>query len=195
MNARQWMAATIVFAICGAALLHFGAAAPPSKNDKKAESNEVRSARAKLRLAELTLQKAQDMNRKVAGTLTPGLIAQFADDVEFAKLQLQNATRPDGRDAHQAYLLRAELVRHAAENQLKRATEANGRVPDVIPASELERLRLNVEIAKLRVERGQSLIDASPDAKLQWQIDLMSDELARVKEQTYLLGQNRLQQF
>ena len=92
-------------------------------------------------------------------------------------------------------MLRAELARHVAEGKLKRATEANQRVPGVVSASELERLRLEVEIAQMRLERGQSLVDASADAKLQWQVDLLSDELARVKEQTYLLGQNRLQQF
>jgi hypothetical protein len=195
MNARQWMTTVVFFAICGVTFFHLGAAAPAVNKDNKAESNEVRSARAKLRLAELSLQKAQEANRKVAGTLTTGLIAQYADDVELARLQLQNATRPEGRDAHRAYLLRAELVRHAADAQLKRATEANGRARGVVSANELERLRLDAEIAQLRVERGQSLIDAPPDAKLQWQVDLLNDELARVKEQTYLLGQNRLQQF
>jgi hypothetical protein len=193
MNVRQWAAMVGLFAICGATFYHSGSAAPA--NDNSVESLDVRYARARLRLAELTLQKAQEMNRKVAGTLTGGLISQFADDVEFAKVQLQNATRPEGINSHRAYLLRAEMVRHAAESKLKKAMETNGRVPGVFSASDLERLGLDLEIAKLRVERGQALIDASSDAKLQWQIDLTCEELARVKEQTYLLGQNRLQQF
>jgi hypothetical protein len=193
MNVRRWMAMAGFFAIGGATFYHSGSAAPA--NNSPPESLDVRYARARLRLAELTLQKGQGMNRKVAGTLTGGLISQFADDVEFAKVQLQNATRPEGINPHRGYLLRAEMVRHAVESKLKKAIEANGRVPGVVSASELERLRLDVEIAQMRVERGQSLIDASQDAKLQWQIDLLNDELARVKEQTYLLGQNRLQQF
>ncbi|MBI3838397.1 MAG: hypothetical protein HY288_10755 [Planctomycetia bacterium] len=153
----------------------------------------MRYARAQLRLAELTLQKAQEMNRKVPGTLTGSLVAQFGDGVEFAKLQLQDAIRPGGIDPLQASLLRAELARRSAENKLKKAAEANQRSPGVVSATDLERLRLGVEIAKLRLERGQSLVGASSDAKLQWQVDLLNDELARVREQTDLLGQNRLQ--
>jgi hypothetical protein len=195
MNARQWMTTAIFFAICGATFFRSGAAAPAANKDDKAESNEVRFARAKLRLAELTLQKAQEMNRKVAGTLTGGLISQFADDVEFAKVQLQNATRPEGVDPHRGYLLRAELAQRAAESKLKKAMEANQRSPGVVSANELERFRLELEIVRLRLERGQSLVDGSLDAKLQWQVDMINDELTRVKEQTYLLGQNRLQQF
>jgi hypothetical protein len=194
MNLRRLVAMAGFLAVCGATLYHSGSAAPPA-NKTQPESLDVRYARAQLRLAELTLQKAQEMNRKVAGTLTGGLVSQFADDVEFAKVQLQNATRPEGVDAHQAYLLRAELARRAAQSKLKKANEANQRAPGVVSASELERLRLGVELAQLRLERGESLASAPADAKLQWQVDLISDELARVGEQTYLLGQNRLQQF
>jgi acyl-coenzyme A thioesterase PaaI-like protein len=193
MNGGKWLLVAAAFTVCAATLYQSGSAAPAKES--AAESLDVRCARAKLRLAELTLQKAQEMNRKVAGTLTGGLIAQFADDVQLAKLQLQNATRPEGLDAHQAYMLRAELIRHQADARLKRAKEADQRSPGVVSANELERFSLEADIAQIRVERGQSLADASPDAKLQWQVDMLNDELARVKEQTYLLGQNRLQQF
>ena len=194
MKFRRTVTIVGFLAICGGMLFHSGSAAPAADKDKQ-ESLAVRYARAQLRLAEVTLKKANDMNRKMAGTLTSGLVSQFADDVEFAKLQLQNAMRPEGIDPLQACLERAELARRLAEGRLKKALEANQRAPGVVSAAEVESLRLGVELAQLRLERGQSLVSASSDAKLQWQLDVLSDELARVKEQTYLLGQNRLQQF
>jgi hypothetical protein len=194
MNHRRLVAVTSILAICGALAYRSGTAAPPA-NTPPQESLDVRYARAQLKFAELTLQKAQDMNRKVPGTLIGGLIARFADEVEFAKLRLQSAMRPEGIDALQACVQRAELARRLAENRLKKSIEANQRAPGIVPASELERIKLEVEIAQLRVERGKSLADATPDAKLQWQLEMLNDDLARVSEQTYLLGQNRLQQF
>jgi hypothetical protein len=192
MNFRRVLAVAGVLAACGVLIYHRGSAAPAT-DGKPQGSLPVRYARAELRLAELTLQKAQEMNRKVPGTLIAGLMAQFAEDVEFAKLRLQNAQKTGGGDALEECLQRAELARRLAEGRLKKAVEANKRAPSVVDANELERLRLRLEIAELRLERGKSLVDATADAKLQWQLDMLNDDLARVAEQTYLLGQNRLQ--
>ncbi len=129
------------------------------------------------------------MNKKVPGTIPGDLIAQYADDVEIAKLQLQATQRAGGADPLQEWLLRVELALRSAEHLYKNAERAENGTPGTYQPIDIERLRLAVEAAQLQVERGRSLVKASPEAKLQWVVDVMSDELLRVKKRTSLLVQ------
>lgn len=171
-----------------------GTAAQPAKaNDK--DSLAVRYAQAQLRLAELTLQKAQSLNQKMANTITPAMVSVFTDDVEFAKSQLQAVKSTGKLDSYQGLLRRAELGLRSAEQSLKKLTEADKLVPGTFDASDIERLKLNVELAKVRLERGKTLANADPQAKLQWQVELLNDDVARLKEQQAMIVQNRLSEF
>ena len=82
-----------------------------------------------------------------------------------------------------------ELALRSAEHLYKNAERAEKGTPGTYQPIDIERLRLAVEAAQLQVERGRSLIKASPEAKLQWVVDVMSDELLRVKKRTSLLVQ------
>ncbi len=197
MKLRRLVAVAVLLMVCGVIFYKSGSAAPPAKGTetKEAESIAVRYARAQLRVAELTLQKAQAMNKRLPGTLVSGMVSQFSDEVELSKLRLQAAMSSSEVDPLQACLQRAELSVRTAETKLKKAAETNQQVPNTVSPVDLERLRAGIEVARLRLEYGRSVVSASPDAKLQWQIELLNDELARVKEQTYLLGQNRISQF
>ncbi len=197
MNFRRLAITLSILATCGALFYQSRSVAQAPDKDAQASNKEpieVRYARARLRQAELTLQKAQDLNKKMGGTLIGGTVSQFSDDVEFAKYQLQLAQHPEA-DSLRGIIARAELDLRMAETRLKKVIETNQRAPEVVSAADVERSRLSVEVIKLRIERGKSLADASTDAKLQWQIDVLADELARVREQTNLLNQNRYPQF
>jgi hypothetical protein len=194
MNRRRLVVLVGVLAICGAACYPFATAAPAAK-EGAADSLAVRTARAQLRLAELTMQKVQEMNKKVAGTLSASMTAQIVDDVEFAKAQLENALQPGGGDPFQAWLRRAELAVRSAEFKLKKVKEADRRAPGSYVALDIERLRLGVEIAQLKLERGKSLASASPEAKLQWQLEMLDDGVARLRNQTSMALQNRMSEF
>jgi hypothetical protein len=146
-------------------------------------------------LAELTLQKANEINRKVARTLSQGLIEAFTDDVDFAKVCLQHVMSTNSVDPFMDCITRSELVLRAAEIKLKKATRANETSPGAIDNMDIERMRLGVELAGLQLERGRSLVNASSDAKLQWQFEVLSDSLARVAQQVAVISQNRLQEF
>ncbi len=174
-------------------------AAPDSKpapekkqaSDNKQDSLDVRIARAQLSLAEATLRKAQDQNRRVGETISGGLLAQFTDAVQVARAQLEAAESASGGDSLAAWIRRAEASVREAENRWKRAAEVNRLSAGTVAAIDVERLRLTVEIAKLQVERGKALADASTEAKLHWQVDVLNDEVARLKSQTGVLLQNR----
>jgi hypothetical protein len=160
-------------------------------SDNKQDSLDVRIARAQLSLAEATLRKAQDQNRRVGETISGGLLAQFTDAVQVARAQLEAAESASGGDSLAAWIRRAESSVREAENRWKRAAEVNRLSAGTVAAIDVERLRLTVEIAKLQVERGKALADASTEAKLHWQVDVLNDEVARLKSQTGVLLQNR----
>jgi hypothetical protein len=190
MSLRRLAVMAGILAIGSALAYRAGSAAPPA-GGAQAESVDVRYARAQLQLAEATLRKALDQNRRVGETISAGLLAQFTDSVHVAKAQLQSAEHPGEADALAGWIRRAESAVREAENRLKRANEVNRLVAGTVAAIDIERLRLSVDIAKLQVERGQSVAKASSEAKLRWQVDMLSDELTRVKSQTGVLLQNR----
>jgi hypothetical protein len=200
MNKRRVTAVCCFLAMC-VAPTHPAARADDTKGasaqtaDGKQDSLPVRLAKAQLRLAELTLQKAQQFNRKVPNTISAPLMAQFADDLETAKAQLQIVTATGSIDGYKTWLIRAELALRTAEGKLKKATEANQISRGAVDPTDVERLRLSVEVAALRWERGKSLESANNAERLQWELEMLGDGLARVTQQTIVLSQNRLSEF
>lgn len=204
MNLRKSAAWAGVLLLAALVLHRSGTAAPPesaaTEKDKPArdssqDSLAERYARAQLRYAELTLKKAQDMNRKVPQTLVPTMIKLFADDVDYAKMQVENASRSDHFDSFQGWLNRSQIELRSAEAKLKRLIDANRIVPNTWGPIDVERAKLNIELARLRVERGKSLADASSEIKLGWQMEMLSEGLNKLYEMTSLSVQNRLSEF
>jgi hypothetical protein len=199
MNLRR-VAALSALLLLGGVAFHQARSADPPENKPTApavadKDFAVRYARAHLRVAELTLQKAREMNRQVAETLSKGIVEQFASDVEFAKAQLAEAERTGTSDAYALWLRRAELDARARKDRLQSATEANRRVPGAYPPIDLERMRAAAELANLRVERGKALANATPEARLAWQLEMINEGLNRVDEMVSLSLQNRLAEF
>jgi len=179
--------------ICASWVLNAAERTAPAEEKARRESIAMRCAQAQLRLAEVTLEKAQAMNQKVAGTLVGSMVSQLADDVDYARVRVESIG-PNGEvDYYKTCMQRAALSMRLAQARLQRAIEANKRVPGTVSDLDLERLRLGVEIAQLRIEGGRGMANASREEKLQWQIDMLNEELALIKQKTYLLGQNRYQ--
>ena len=124
------------------------------------------------------------MNQKVAGALPADLVAQYADDVTVAKAQVQNTMRAGGSELFQSWIVRAEMALQAAKASASNATRTEQRTPGTYDPIDIERRHLTADLAQLRLDRGKSLLNASPDAKLQWVVDMVDDELARLKKRT-----------
>jgi hypothetical protein len=151
----------------------------------------LRSAKLRLRVAEISLEKAKKTNERVAGTLPADLVAQYSDDVAVAKAELANASHSIGTELLQGWILRAEMAYRSGVMIYNNAARTEQRTPGTYEPIDLERLKLTAELAQLQVERGKSLADASPEAKLQWVTDMVDDELMRLKKRTALLFQTR----
>ena len=155
---------------------------PPPSNPAE-ESVEVRYARAQLQLAEANLGRVEQSNKEVERTVPSSIVAEYQDDVRVAKTRLQKATAGESANGFQAWLARAEAERRAADTAWKNATTVNQRAPGTFVPLDVERFRLRAEVAKLQLERGQALANAGREAQLQWQSDLLDNQVQRLKDE------------
>ena len=166
-----------------------------AEKDSGQDSFAVRYAKLQLRLAELTLQKAREMNRRMPQTLAPGMVEQFSDDVDFAKKQVEYATQHGEVDSFNVWIHQAEIDVRIQESRLKRIQNAARISKEAAQPIDIERVRLSLDIARLRAERGRSLVSASPDERLRWQMEMISEQMRRLDNMVTLSLQNRLSEF
>lgn len=194
MNARRLAAVVVILAI-GVTLGRTAGTAADDDAKKTKESLAQECAEFQLKLAEMNLARAQELNKKVPGTLIGGMMQQFADEVERERAELELVKKSPQGDPYQACIERLTLALRSAEQRAKLGLATHEKAPSVVTKDDVERMRLVAMITDLQLQRGDALADASPEEKLQWQLEVMSDDLDRVRVYTYLLGQNRVGQF
>jgi hypothetical protein len=158
----------------------------PALPDDKTESVDVRYARAQLQLAEANLSRVQQSNQRVPRSVPEGVVAEYRDDVTVAQARLDQATAGQAANEFQVWLERAATEHRAAKALWTIATTANAHLPGTFEAIDLERYRLRAEVAKLQLERGQSLVVAAADAQMQWKIEMLDNQVQRLKEESRL---------
>jgi hypothetical protein len=156
----------------------------PAPSDIKSERVEVRYARAQVQLAEANLNRVEQMNKKLARAVPGSVVADYQHNVQVAKTRLEQAAAAPAANDFQVWLQRADAERLAAEKTWKNASAVNSRSPGTFEPLDIERYRLRAEVAKLQLERGQTLIDASRDSQLQWEIDMLDNQVQRLKEES-----------
>ena len=156
----------------------------PPPNKPATESLEVRYARAQLQLAEANLARVEQSNKQLERSVPSSIVAEYQDDVRVAKARLQQAMAGASAGAFQTWLERAEAERRSTETAWENAKTVNRSVPSTWMPIDVERFRLRAEVAKLQLERGQSLANAGREAQLEWQSDLLDHQVQRLKEET-----------
>lgn len=194
MTLRRLAAMTVVLVI-GVAVGRSTGSAAGDEEQKQAEALAVQCAAAELKLAEMNLARAQELNKKVPGTLVRGMMQQFSDEVDRAKTELEIAKKAPQGDPYQACIERVKLDLRTAEARAKEGLETHERAPTVVTKNDVERMRLVAIIADLQLQRGMSLANAPAEEKLKWQFEILSDDVDNIRVFTYLLGQNRIGQF
>ena len=153
-------------------------------SDTVSESVEVRYARAQMQLAEANLNRVEQSNKRVERAVPSSVVAEYQHDVQVAKTRLEQAITGRAASEFQVWLQRAEAERRTAESTWKNATVVNGRVPGTFEPLDVECFRLRAEVAKLQLERGQTLVDSGREAQLQWEIDVLDNQVQRLKEES-----------
>ena len=156
----------------------------PAPSKTTSESIEVRYARAQLQLAEANLSRVEQSNKQVARTVPDSVVAEYQDDVKVAQARLEQATAGRAASEFLVWVRRAEAEQRTAEAAWKIATTVNVHLPGTFDALDVERFRLRAEVAKLQLEHGQTLVDSSREAQLQWEIDMLDNQVQRLKEES-----------
>lgn len=178
------MAVTGLLLLCGAGAGHLLRAADDGDDVDKRAKLELQYAQAQYDLAEINLKKIEATNQRFSKTISAAVIAEYVEDLAIAKAQLESAQQGTDPDLFTGWLRRAESNLRSAESYYKTATAVNERQPGTVDPFDLKRLKLRVDITRLQYERGQLLAGAGADQKLQWQVQILNDEVARLKEQT-----------
>jgi hypothetical protein len=156
----------------------------PARRDVPSESVEIRYARAQLQLAQANLKRVETSNQQMERTVPSSVVAEYRHDVEVAKLRLDRAMAGRAADQFSVWLQRAAAEQQTAETAWKNAAAANKSVPDTFGALDMERFRLRAEVAKLQQERGQALADAGHEAQLQWEVEMLDNQVQRLNEES-----------
>jgi hypothetical protein len=156
----------------------------PAPNGTTSESVEVRYARAEMQLAEANLNRVEQRNKQVERSVPSSIVAEYQHDVLVAKTRLEQVTAGRAASEFQVWLQRAEAERRTAETTWKNATDVNSRVPGTFEPLDIERFRLRADVAKLQLERGQALANSGREAQLQWEADLLDNQVQRLKEES-----------
>jgi hypothetical protein len=174
-----WLASTVLLTGIAPSALAQPPSAPPSEEPK--ESVDVHYARASLRLAQMDLQKALDINKKIGRVLPPYAIESLRAVVNIAERQLEYALHKDAESLHQIHVAIAEAKRTAAEAQLQLALAVNKQTSGLYDDTEIERLRLAAEVARLGLEQARSVDVHSHVEHLQWQVGELQKEVLQLQ--------------
>jgi hypothetical protein len=158
------------------------AAAPPQPT--AAPKNLVLEyAQAKLQLAQTNLKRIEQMNRRLARTVPANVVAEFQYSVEEANVQVRDAASAAAGDEFGVWMRRARSDAQAANNRYNSAVAGNRRVAGTFDPLDVERLRLRALVTRLQWERGQSLQGAPRESQLEWQVELLNNQIDRLKEE------------
>lgn len=141
----------------------------------KTESTALQYARMLLKLAEVNMQYANRQNQRVSGTVPPAVMDDLQDDLLEAKARVQ--ALEGSSDQAQAALKGLEASSQAAKRRYQRAREANDISNGAVPEGQLERLKVLADLADLRIKRAQELSNAPHADQIQWQIDLLREDV------------------
>ena len=175
-----WAALPAAIAIGGVCLLLANADPPAvetrsSSHPPDADVHE-RYAAARLRLAELKVARAEDLNRRIPGLLMQTEMRRLHNRVALLREQLDATRRlPHGNAMDEQEAAARVRVRIAAED-LEAARAVRARNPAAVSENELQQFEVQCEIAQLRLELwSDPTFRQSPIDVMQMQIDQLTD--------------------
>ncbi|TWU39442.1 hypothetical protein [Novipirellula artificiosorum] len=157
-----------------------GLAVSQDSSDKKSDVD-VRYFQKKLELAQHDLEAALDANRDIPNLNSKLTLLRLQNQVEYSKKLLDHATNHGEHDLHSTHLQNLKNDLALAEQQYRWSKEANQKYAGVVSTTDVKRLKLAVELARLALERAeQPEITEDPTSHLQWQVDRLRSELLKL---------------
>ncbi|HEY4308407.1 MAG TPA: hypothetical protein VGN12_03045 [Pirellulales bacterium] len=190
MSKRSWGVASVCI-ICGWLVSQVNSplwgqqdAKPVIANPAEAAQQEkeldIRVAEAYLNLMEATLRKYEDTNRRAPNTIRPTIIQGVQDAVRKARERVQLAQGDDINDS-QIYVSSAEGDLRLAEDALSKAEAANRRLSGAISQGEVDRLRAQRDLAKVKIEKAKHLAAESPLSNVRFELEQLREEVQELR--------------
>jgi hypothetical protein len=190
---RRWISAAGL-AICGGLMLQFATplsaqqkdapAANAQQDDKKEKEKEkdldLRYAKAYLKLMEATLNKYRETNRKLPNTIRPSVMQAIEESVREARERVSLIDKDDTKEGD-IYLSGANAELREATESLRKAEAANVQFSGTISAEEIERLKAEVELATINVEKAKHLGSESPLANVRYELEQLREDVAELR--------------
>lgn len=156
---------------------------PASERSETADSGDVgdlqlRYAMARLKLAELDLQRAVTLNKPTPNAIGALEITRLTNHVRLMQRQVEIAEGKPQSSAREVGLAAAELACETAQADLDAARAANKRAEGAVKKVNLQRLETKLEIAQIRLElyKNPDFVP-SPIDEMQWHIDQLTEQL------------------
>lgn len=147
----------------------------PSEQPPDASVHE-RYAAARLRLAELKVARAEDLNRVMPGLLTQTDMRRLRNRVALLREQIDATRRLPHGNATDEQESAARVRMRIATEDLEAARAVRVRNPAAVSDNELQQLEVQCEIARLRLELwSDPSFRRSPVDVMQMQIDQLTD--------------------
>jgi hypothetical protein len=134
-----------------------------------------------LQLANLELKRAMDVNRRIPNTFSQAAIAALRQSANIAQLHVDLIEKKAKDPLYGLYIGSEEASMKIAQEEYQSALGTNERVRNTYTGEDLDRLRLTYEVAKLRWENARELENQPPITRIEWQIELMREEVVRLR--------------
>lgn len=168
----QIVVAVVVLAMAATAEEEAPKPAPPPDDLR------VRYAEARLRLAELDLERAIAANDRVHDAIGDRELQRLRTHVTMLQRHVEIAREHPRTAARQANITAAEAACVEARGDLDAALRANHRTPGSVSDINIARLRAKVDVAELRVALCKSPdYELSLLAEMEWNIEQLTDEV------------------
>jgi hypothetical protein len=154
--------------------------ANPAEAAQQEKELDIRVAEAYLNLMEATLRKYEDTNRRAPNTIRPTIIQGIQDGVRKARERVQLAQGDDISDS-QIYVSSAEGDLRLAEDALSKAEAANRRLAGAISQGEVDRLRAQRDLAKVKIEKAKHLAAESPMSNIRFELEQLREEVQELR--------------
>ena len=155
-----------------------------SATDMTAEGDlSVRRAEIFLALQRAKLKQSEALNRRVPNSVSETDLSNLKISVEIGESLLQ-AVQDDKTDARKsAYLIIAKKSMLSAENELQKAEEVRKQIASRFSNEDIEVLKHKASLAKVNYEIGQQALKRSTEDELRWKIDLLYDEVLKLRNE------------
>ena len=114
------------------------------------------------------------MNRRVARAVSPNVVAQYQNDLALAQLRQQAALEVNRirLPCGSRWLNRIGSPHMPTGRAL---CAANQKQQGTVNQLDVERLRLQSEMYRLGLRRGEALVNESHEAQLEWRLSMLGD--------------------